>query len=106
MSVIIHSNHQGTSVRAALEESSEYLGVIRLAGTAGRAPDPDADFCRHIKFDGDDGHEQEVGVTMAGIAQVFRIDAVIGELEAEVAGNINESLVRRETECSCLAPHA
>ena len=59
-----------------------------------------------LQLDGDGGHEQEVGVAVARIAQIFRMDAMIGELEAKVPRDIDQGFLGGEPQRRRLGPHA
>src|SRR6185437_2602299 len=51
-----------------------------------------------LQLDSDCRHVEKVRVPMTGIAQIFRLDAVIGEFEPQVPSDIDQFLVVRKPE--------
>ena len=59
-----------------------------------------------LQLHGDGSHVEEIGVAVSGVTEVLRRNAVIGELETEVSGNVDQPLVGRKPERGSLPAHS
>lgn len=59
-----------------------------------------------LQFDGNRRHVEKVRVPMSRVTQVLRLDAMIGELEPQVARDIDQLLVVRKAKRGRLATDA